>query len=283
MANYDRILAELKDWAARKPELAETLSLYVDLLSAQARADVSTCETGDLARHAPARLNQGLPILAPESFRAEPAALVQLGGEICRLTARHRPEFTARLTAIRTWLDTERESILAVAAEYLRDEGFRTGEEVGLDIPLLAYLFNNALHPFLRKYAKTLTPFVDESIWYRPQCPICGGAPDFAALEKETGARRLLCSRCDAEWAFWRVTCPFCGCDNPDEQKYSATDDQVYRLALCEGCRRYLKTIDLRQVQDERLLPVERILTLAMDLAAQKVGYAGVSAAAPPA
>jgi FdhE protein len=281
--SYDRILAELKNRAADKPEWADILSLYVDLQSAQTHVDVSHSETTALAQDAPARLALGLPILAPETFRADPVVLLQLCDEICAITARHRPDAASRLDAIRAWLDEEHESIRTVAAEYLRDEGFRKGEEAGLDGPLFAFVLNLALHPFLRKYAKILAAFVDESIWYRPICPICGGEPDFAALEKKTGARQLLCSRCDFEWAFWRVGCPFCGCDDPDKQKYSAIEGQAYSLCLCEQCGRCLKTIDLRQVEEVRLLPVERILTLAIDLAAQGVGSSGVSAAAPPA
>jgi FdhE protein len=181
-------------------------------------------------------------------------------------------------------------------AEYLRDEGFRKGEDApspvtqvlvhgsggasdGLVDPLLAFVLNHALHPFLRKIAQTCASFVDYSIWYRPYCPICGGSPDFAALEKESGARRLLCSRCDFEWTFWRGICPFCGCDDPTQYKYSITADQVYRVYQCDRCRRYLKTLDLRQMTEERWLPVERILTLALDLAAQQAGYVGCSAA----
>jgi hypothetical protein len=36
---------------------------------------------------------------------------------------------------------------------------------------------------------------------------------------------------------------------------------------------RYLKTIDLREVERDVLLPVERILTVAMDAAARAEGY----------
>jgi len=40
-----------------------------------------------------------------------------------------------------------------------------------------------------------------------------------------------------------------------------------------QKCRRYLKTIDLRQVAGGRLLPAERVLTAAMDVAALEAGY----------
>lgn len=269
MSGYEKILDELRRQSARHPESAETLALYCDLLTAQAHVSINQREYAGIAQIAPTRVERGLPVLPPEAFRADCAALARLCDETCIITARHRADLRESLDAIRVWLAQERASILAFAAEYLRDEGLGKAREIGLDIPLLGFVLNHALHPFLRTYAQVVSPFVDISIWFRTDCPICGGAPDFAALAKETGARTLLCARCDFEWSFWRGTCPFCENDDPDQQKYFATDDEVYRLYTCEKCRRYLKTIDLRQTADERILPVERILTIALDVAAR--------------
>jgi FdhE protein len=274
MAGYDRLVQELQRRAAGKPELAEIAAFYGDLLSAQARVDVGACDVSALAQTAPSRIERGLPILSPDAFRADGSTLARLADEICVIAARHRPELANEFEAIRAWLHQQRDAMVQVAAEYLRDEGFRKGEEAGMDDPLLAFALNNALHPFLRRYAKALALLVDEPAWYRSRCPICGGQPDFAALAKESGARRLLCSRCDFEWAYWRIACPFCECDDPDQQKYSLSEDRVYRLCLCARCNRYLKTIDLRETPDERLLPIERILTLHIDFAAREAGYA---------
>jgi len=110
-------------------------------------------------------------------------------------------------------------------------------------------------------------------MWYRAHCPICGGAPDFAALEKESGTRRLLCARCDFEWTFHRARCPFCNEDVPGKLGYFPSPDGIYRLYTCENCKRYLKTIDRRELAREVHLPAERVLTIAMDVAAQQAGY----------
>lgn len=260
MIGYNALLRELKRRAADKPELTNIVSLYSALLSAQAHAEPRHCECTVLAAEATIRLEQGLPILTPAEFRADRVVLATLCHRVCMITATYFPEWAPGLEDIRDWLCREQASILTFAACFLDEGRVRRGEEAGLANPLLAFVFNQALHPFLRQYARLLAPFVDESMWYRPRCPICGGKPDFGALEKITGERRLLCSRCDFEWTFWRVTCPFCGCDDPDKQKCSAPDDPGYRLCLCENCGRYLKTLDLRQVEDERLLVVERNL-----------------------
>ena len=54
---------------------------------------------------------------------------------------------------------------------------------------------------------------------------------------------------------------------------YYASDDQVYRLYVCQACKRYLKTVDLRRTLRNPNPLVERLVTISMDLAAQEQGY----------
>jgi len=272
--SYDKILEALRAQQACHPEEAETLALYLDLLTAQARVSIIPSEYAGIAQIAPSRIERGVPVLPPEAFRADSNALADLCDETCVITARHRADLRPALETIRDWLAHERAAVLPLATDYLREGELSQARAAGLDVPLLGFVLNHALHPFLRTYAQVLGPFVDVSIWFRARCPVCGGAPDFAALAKETGTRILLCARCDFEWTFWRGTCPFCECDEPNQQKYFVSEDQVYRLYTCARCHRYIKTIDLRQVADERLLPVERIVTLALDLAARQMQIA---------
>jgi FdhE protein len=272
MIGYDRILEELQRRAKDTPELAAAVTFYASLLSAQTCAEPRYPQCAVIAQEATARLQNGQPILVPEKFRADRVVLATLCHRICIFAAAYRPEQAAAFDAIRTWLGAEQNSLLTFATSYLVERRVRQGEEAELEGTLLTFVFNQAMHPFLRRYARVLAPFVDENIWYCPYCPICGGEPDFATFAKESGARRLLCSRCDFEWAFWRVTCPFCGCDDSETQKHLNMGERMYRLDLCECCHRYLKAIDLREAPDAHLSPVERILTLSMDLAARQVG-----------
>ena len=129
------------------------------------------------------------------------------------------------------------------------------------------------LKPFLVSHAKALIDFIDQERWRRRYCPICGGRPDFAFLDNEQGTRWLLCSRCDAEWLFQRLQCPFCGTHDQKALAFFTDDAGLYRLYVCEQCKHYLKTIDLRQAKSEVLLPLERFDTLGMDTQAQQQGY----------
>jgi FdhE protein len=273
VVGYDEILQELHRQADQRPELADTIELHCELLKAQAGAQVSPGSSALTSEEASARLQQGVPLLPPESLGVDGRTLAGLCDQVGLIVAERRPELAEALARIRAWLEDRRDQIGAVAVEYLRDGQVREGEEAGLDGKLLTFVLNNALRPFLRAQAEALAPWVDDSVWYRGRCPICGGEPDLAALERGSGRRRLLCSRCDSEWTFQRIGCPFCGNNDPRQLAYYVSDNQIYRLNVCKQCRRYLKTVDLRQVADGRLLPAERILTVAMDVAARNAGY----------
>ncbi len=138
---------------------------------------------------------------------------------------------------------------------------------------LLEAIIHATLRPFLVSHSKALLSFVNQERWRRNYCPICGGRPDFAFLDKERGARWLLCSRCDTEWLFQRLQCPYCGTENQDALAYFTDDEGVYRLYVCEQCHKYIKAIDLRHTESKVLLPLERVLTLDMDRQAQEKGY----------
>ena len=138
---------------------------------------------------------------------------------------------------------------------------------------LLGPLIHATLKPFLISHAKTVRGLIDQESWRRGYCPVCGGASDFAYIDKERGARWLMCARCDTEWLFQRLDCPFCR--NQDQNKLGYFDDEsgLYRLYVCEKCRRYLKAIDLRPAKETVFLPLERLSTLDLDRQAKEQGY----------
>ncbi len=146
-------------------------------------------------------------------------------------------------------------------------------ETAGGNKYLVAFAIQNALKPFLAGYAKTMLSQVSQENWRQGFCPVCGGSPDFACLDKENGTRWLLCERCDTSWLFQRMQCPYCGNQDQDTLSYFTSDDGRYRLYVCEVCKQYLKTIDLRQTGEEADLPLERLLTLSLDLEAREYGY----------
>jgi FdhE protein len=69
------------------------------------------------------------------------------------------------------------------------------------------------------------------------------------------------------------MQCPFCGTQDQNDLAYFIDDVGLYRLYVCEQCKRYLKAIDLRQAKSEILMPLERMLTMGMDAQAEEYGY----------
>ena len=138
---------------------------------------------------------------------------------------------------------------------------------------LLEAIIQATLRPFLISHAKALISSVNQESWRREHCPICDGKPDFAFLDKERGARWLVCCRCDSEWLFQRLECPYCGNQNQNTLAYFTDDDGLYRLYVCEQCKQYLKAIDLRQAKEEIEIPLERLFSLDIDMQAQEYGY----------
>lgn len=272
VAQMEEILKGLEKEREKKPELAETIDLHHALLLAQADAQVPLPHLELETEKARALLQEGSLLVKPEELEIDWEVFAQLCEGICYITLQHQPELEEELERIRTFLDNYPDKRSQVVG-YLRDGLLEGAKEKGLNSELLAFVLNNALHPFLRAYAQALAPLIDDSLWYHSRCPVCGGQPDFAFLEAGSGARHLLCSRCDSQWLFRRVECPFCGNIEPNKLIYYPSEDQVYRLYVCQVCHRYLKTIDMRQVARKVIPPVERIITVAMDVAAREAGY----------
>jgi FdhE protein len=138
---------------------------------------------------------------------------------------------------------------------------------------LLEAIVHATIKPYLVCYARAFSGLINNERWRRNICPVCSGKPDFSYLDKDKGARWLVCSRCDTSWLFQRIECPFCG--NQEQQDLSVFSDEsgLYRLYSCERCHKYIKAIDLRATDKYIILPVERVLTLTMDSQAQAEGY----------
>ena len=275
MIDYRDIAEALGQGVEKHPELGDTIRLYCALLEIQDRAQVPPHQPALTSAEAHARLEQGLPLMSPDELDADPTSLAELCARIGFTIAEHKREHVKALAQIHAWLYERRHQIRTLAVEYLRSGGVSISAAAGINRGLLVFVLSSGLRPFLRAQAEALAPLVDDASWYRGYCPFCGGEPDMAALGKGNGRRRLLCSRCDSEWTFRRLGCPFCGTEEAGQLPYYPSDDKVYRLGVCEGCRRYLKTIDLREVAGEHPLAAERILTAGMDQTAEKMGYRG--------
>ena len=154
-----------------------------------------------------------------------------------------------------------------------------TGKELpatlaeGISDILIQTMIQTTLQPFLNKHALALIDSIPKDTWRRNYCPICGGSPDLAYMEKEVGERWLVCSRCDSEWVYPRLQCPYCLNQEQSSITFFEDEQGLYRLYTCDQCKCYLKVINLRKTESEVLMPLERIYTLDLDSQAREKGY----------
>jgi len=98
--------------------------------------------------------------------------------------------------------------------------------------------------------------------------------PKIGHLVDKEGKRHLFCSQCGFEWRFRRVKCPFCGNEEQQTLSYFTVEgDERYRVDVCDVCKRYIKTLDFRNVGEEAILDVEDVATLHLDMLAHEEGY----------
>ncbi|MBN1135569.1 MAG: formate dehydrogenase accessory protein FdhE [Anaerolineae bacterium] len=276
MSDRDRrVLQALADARQRHGELAELLDFYHDLYRVQFEAKASLPGPrlhDDLAMRQ--RLAEGVPQLTFDQLGIEPEPFGRLTAEVSAVLARYNPAWQAG----RREQPAPTEELLALARQLFDtwdtltaprlDAECQPGAQTEPDhAPMLAV--GLALAPYLQQAAEAILPRLDLPSWAKGYCPVCGGQPNLALLEQSRGARQLVCSRCDAAWDYRRARCPFCGSEG--KQIYYPSQDGAYRLYVCSGCRRYLKTVDLREIHRPVYPPVERLVLVGMDLAAQQV------------
>ena len=269
-----KILKKLEEWKKKAGSLPEIVESYKQLLHIQAEAIASVPST----QHLPTRndisnqLGKGLPILKWDvlSGSIDWIAFQKLYLKCLSLIGKQTATPSKNLEDIASDI-----SVLKKASQAWYEHLTLSSwvEADSIEERLLAAAIHCAIKPFLAVQANALIRFVDQERWRQGYCPICGGKPDFAFLDKERGARWLLCSRCDTQWLFQRLQCPYCNTQDQDSLAYFTNESGLYRLYVCERCHSYLKAIDLRQAETEILLPLERMLTIDMDRSAIEQGY----------
>lgn len=246
----------------RSPEMAPVVDLWKEIRAIQGKVPCAPL-TAIHREAVQERLAAGTPVLSWEDLAWDREALEGALEDVLTVVERHLPGWSGKVKAAFAGLPADGWK------EMIRR--WWRGEEAG--DREVTFLLTVVLAPSLRRAAEAIQPWLQEISWQRGICPVCGGTPDFAVLERENGVRRLFCSRCDTGWRFPRIQCPFCGTTDPAYLAYFTADDPQYRLYVCEACHRYLKAVDRRLAVRSFDLDAERIGTLWLDVLAQQKGY----------
>lgn len=169
-------------------------------------------------------------------------------------------------------MDDEQEDISVLMKAVLSSDGETIeafSKKFKIDSPVLSLLVKLSLRPFLLYISHTVMDYLDIDRWHYGHCPVCGSAPGLANLSGEGGKRRLHCSLCEATWAYPRLRCPFCETDDSKDLSYlKAENEEGLRVDLCSRCGNYIKTMDLRELDEPIIVPLDDIATWHLDMIA---------------
>ncbi|MDP1569004.1 MAG: formate dehydrogenase accessory protein FdhE [Vicinamibacterales bacterium] len=269
-------VSELRALAERVPELAEAVSLQVELVTAERRirSRLATPWIDAPDADLKARLAAGRPLVRFEDLAFDWPECRLLFRQVTDILRRHDAVDAADVDRLH---EIGRDPRLPDVARqwFLRAPGIPAAEHPAADAAapeMLDDVLGWALKPVLTRAADVLQQRLSLADWGAATCPVCGGAPEFGYITAAAG-RLLACGRCHARWPFDQMACPFC--PNRDRTRLTtfATQDGWYRVAACQVCERYLKMLDGRHATRPLLMPVDTIATLPLDAAAMQKGF----------
>jgi FdhE protein len=270
MRNQARNLIE------KKPAYTQLVEFYEKIYAEQERVkkglDLHPFQPQQPGREKEFR--EGFPLFTKPEMSIDVPSSITLFRALCEVSKEVNEKLQQDVTGIEQAIEREEFDI----GELIRrnsDEAYIDAIVMneGLDQVVLKFLIHMSILPSLSVLADQIRSSVDTKNWLRGYCPVCGSLPLFSTLRGE-GQRFLLCSFCGFEWQSERLKCVFC--DNTDHQTlryFYAEGDEACRIDLCEKCRKYIKTIDIRRFDSEPDLNLEDITTIHLDILASEQGF----------
>lgn len=199
----------------------------------------------------PEAFSAGRPLLPGDGFQ-RPA--VDLAATVLALV----PLLRASLPGLAGELEALGDAVATgtLTSDVIWDAAFGDDASVaGIASELLSFVAAEAVRPFLERQAEDLAALISGLPWQGAGCPVCGGAPHMSVLRKPEGGeafitahggkRFLRCSCCATEWAHKRVSCPSCGCEEPDELLVLRDPERPFERAdACTRCKGFLLCLD---------------------------------------
>jgi len=229
----------------------------------------------DLAR---TKIEEGFPLLSKEQIRVDEESARQLFLILCQIAEKENRELEDAVKKIREALHDKKMHFHELVEWWVRGKGPFNPEPDSLHLPLLSLLLQYSVQPSLQAVASRLKDLVNEELWTRGYCPICGSFPFIAEMRGEGGERIFHCPSCSHAWKGRRLFCPFCENTEAQSLRYLYLEkESEYRIDLCDQCKRYIKTIDARKLDPPVIPALEDIATLHLDILAEENGFQSVN------
>ncbi|MFZ5518939.1 MAG: formate dehydrogenase accessory protein FdhE [Candidatus Zhuqueibacterota bacterium] len=264
----------------------EYLTFYQEILTLQEsiRISINTERLEAFARTSDprTRLQRGEPLIVKKNLYIEPRIATSFFNALLTIFKQYPQQFPAE--TIETLHQTEindKHLPIELVQHYLSENTeyfIQLSEQLKIESSLLVFIAKTTSLPFIEAYLDLFKPYLADvnKTWEQSLCPFCGSIPAMARLEKESGQRHLWCAVCHTEWTFVRNRCPYCDYENLEQNRYFFEEhDSLYRVYVCDQCKRYLKTIDENKYRfvEKINLSLEDMITQYLDEIAVAEGY----------
>jgi len=215
------------------------------------------------------------PLIARKDFTVDIKASEALLREICQLACEANEVLAHAGVKLMDALDRGTVDASTLLSKTLSEDDVyfdETAKSLEIDKEVLFFMAHGSIRPCLSLCAEQLATYIGkDTLWGKGYCPVCGNPPAISILRGE-GERFFFCSFCDHEWHSQRIYCPFC--ENKDQKTlhYFFSEEEEYRVNVCDKCKRYIKTIDTREIERPVYPFLEQIATLHLDMLAQNQG-----------
>jgi len=268
----------VKALAELRPSHREVLEFCAAVVKEQLKAkDRIQVESMPSRKEKTCQNEKGGPPLLENEIPVDLGEAKKLFRSLCRIAKKQNQALHEAMEKIEKAIRSKRIDVDRLLGEVMLPKAPHTDDvssSLKLSRDILVFLVRASIQPFLEEMALKLAAQFDHGEWNKGTCPICGSSPIVSELSGEQGKRMWICSLCGHRWEARRMGCPFCGREDPESHRYLFVEgDETVRIDVCEGCRKYIKTVDSRKL-DLGIFPlVEYMGTIHLDVLAQQEGY----------
>lgn len=263
------------------PPLENIIAAFREIFVEKARlkAEISPGQEPDIGLPDTARFEQGAPLLTSwaDLVDCDGAMWMKAADRLIPAMEKGFPQLTGEIRKLKQALEQReldpRAFVKAMAADH-PEEMEAIASPMDIEPRTIGFLLRQIMKPLAEKKAELLKPLIKDLVWRKGYCPICGSMPELAYLRGKEGRKWLRCSLCANEWRFGRLVCPFCENNEREELlAYYIADRDRERVEVCQQCKRYVPSLDLRDRSSEPLLEVAALGLVHLDVLAQQNGF----------
>lgn len=223
------------------------------------------------------KIKEKFPLVDISEFLIDTESAGKLFSAMCEILLSADADMSESVKKIINAFDNNAFDTEHLFSAFLReDESFFNSieKEFNIDKRILGFATFNSMKPSLIMFSKKISAYLDkDNEWDKGYCPVCGSMPELSVFE-DNGKRSLLCGFCGHKWPSKRMYCSYCENTDHETLRYFEIDDEEeYRVDVCEKCRRYIKTVDVKKTSRSVYLPLENIATPYIDVKFKEMGY----------